>query len=276
MQTITIRKQFALACVIAALVFIGTPAAQTTINRFAQIILTGTGADSLKTAGGITAGGSVGIIGTDGRVPALSSTYFASLAASNLTGALPAISGANLTSLTAPNLTGLVPVASMGSGTPDGTKFLRDDRTWVTPTTGQTFYTGELKLFPSGTTCPSGWTRDTSSDNAFFRGASTGGLTGGADTHDHNASGTTSQVSVTHTHGFSGSGTTGTESASLAINQGDGASATLAEQQHTHPFSFSGTTGNDNNTLHDHTWGATTSASSNVPAYKTVVVCKKD
>lgn len=46
-----------------------------------------TSASALDVAGGINAGsGNVGIVGTDGRIPALTSTYFASLDASNLTG----------------------------------------------------------------------------------------------------------------------------------------------------------------------------------------------
>lgn len=48
-----------------------------------------TSAVSIDTAGGITAGTpSVAIIGTDGKIPALSSTYFASLTGVNLTGLL--------------------------------------------------------------------------------------------------------------------------------------------------------------------------------------------
>lgn len=46
-----------------------------------------TAADAVKSAGGITAGsGVVGIVGTDGRIPAISSTFFASLSGANLTG----------------------------------------------------------------------------------------------------------------------------------------------------------------------------------------------
>ena len=33
-------------------------------------------------------------------------------------------------------VTGVVPTAELGSGTPDGTKFLRDDQTWQTPASG--------------------------------------------------------------------------------------------------------------------------------------------
>lgn len=45
------------------------------------------GAAAIDVAGGIQAGsGNVGIVGTDGRVPALSATYFASLSGANLTG----------------------------------------------------------------------------------------------------------------------------------------------------------------------------------------------
>lgn len=51
------------------------------------VVISGTGASALDVAGGITAGtGNVGIIGTDGRIPAFSSTYFASLDGSALTG----------------------------------------------------------------------------------------------------------------------------------------------------------------------------------------------
>lgn len=66
--------------------------------------------DALTIAGGLTAGsGSVGIVDSTGKIPAISSTYFASLSgtnltnlpASQLTGALPAISGAALTELVA-------------------------------------------------------------------------------------------------------------------------------------------------------------------------------
>jgi hypothetical protein len=53
--------------------------------------ISNTGAAALDVAGGITAGtGNVGIIGTDGRIPALSSTFFASLSGANLTGILEA------------------------------------------------------------------------------------------------------------------------------------------------------------------------------------------
>jgi hypothetical protein len=49
-------------------------------------VISSTGASALDVAGGINAGtGNVGIVGTDGRVPAISSTYFASLSGANLT-----------------------------------------------------------------------------------------------------------------------------------------------------------------------------------------------
>jgi|GEM_PF-7013579 len=51
-----------------------------------KVTMSNTGADALTVSGGIVAGGSVGIIGADGRIPALSSTYLASLDGSALTG----------------------------------------------------------------------------------------------------------------------------------------------------------------------------------------------
>lgn len=51
--------------------------------------LRNTGATALNVEGGITAGsGSVGIVDTTGKIPAISSTYFASLSGANLTGIL--------------------------------------------------------------------------------------------------------------------------------------------------------------------------------------------
>lgn len=70
---------------------------------FAGVTITGAGASALLVTGGITAGsGVVGIVDATGKIPALSSTYFASL------------SGANLTSLNATNLgSGTVPLARL-------------------------------------------------------------------------------------------------------------------------------------------------------------------
>lgn len=61
---------------------------------FSTLTLSSTSASALDVAGGVNAGsGNVGIIDTSGRIPAISSTYFTSLA------------GANLTGLTAANVT---------------------------------------------------------------------------------------------------------------------------------------------------------------------------
>lgn len=51
------------------------------------LTLSNTGASAFDVAGGINAGsGNVGIVGTDGRIPAISATYFASLSGADLTG----------------------------------------------------------------------------------------------------------------------------------------------------------------------------------------------
>lgn len=67
-------------------------------------------------ATGLTVAG-VNIVNSTGKIPALSSTYFSSLAGTNLTalpagqltGALPALDGSALTNLSAANLTGIIP-----------------------------------------------------------------------------------------------------------------------------------------------------------------------
>jgi hypothetical protein len=64
-------------------------AAQTVVFQKAKFLATSTAADAIQSRGGITAGsGNVPIVSTAGKIPALSSTYFASLSAANLT-ALP-------------------------------------------------------------------------------------------------------------------------------------------------------------------------------------------
>lgn len=69
---------------------------------------------------GITAGtGAVGIVDSTGKIPAISSTYFASL------------SGANLTNLNGSNISsGTINFARLGSGGGGSTKFLREDNTY--------------------------------------------------------------------------------------------------------------------------------------------------
>lgn len=56
---------------------------------FDTVTVTGTGASAIDVAGGINAGsGNVGIVDTTGKIPAISSPYFASLSGANLTGLL--------------------------------------------------------------------------------------------------------------------------------------------------------------------------------------------
>lgn len=61
---------------------------------FSTIVVTSAGAGAIDVTGGINAGsGNVGIVDTSGRIPALSSTYFANLSGANLT----ALAEANIT-----------------------------------------------------------------------------------------------------------------------------------------------------------------------------------
>ena len=69
-------------------VLLAIPAnAQTGVTEHQKVAITSTAADALDAAGGIQAGsGNVGIVDTAGQIPAISSIYFADLAATNLTG----------------------------------------------------------------------------------------------------------------------------------------------------------------------------------------------
>jgi hypothetical protein len=100
------------------------------IQNATGVTITGgsiTGLGTFTTSGaitigaGITAGsGAVGIVDSTGKIPALSSTYLASL------------SGANLTNLNGTNISsGTVAPARLGSGSPSSSNFLRGDGTWA-------------------------------------------------------------------------------------------------------------------------------------------------
>lgn len=66
---------------------VGAVLSGTGTPTFATVTVTNTGASALDVAGGINAGtGNVGIVDTTGKIPAISTTYFASLSGANLTG----------------------------------------------------------------------------------------------------------------------------------------------------------------------------------------------
>jgi hypothetical protein len=99
---------------------VGVQACTTCTPTFSTLTLSSAGASALDVGGGINAGtGNVGIVDTTGKIPALTSTYFAALSfdAANLTGTAAAINGSNITALNATQLTsGTVPDARL-SGT---------------------------------------------------------------------------------------------------------------------------------------------------------------
>lgn len=75
------------ATTITATTITGTNITGSTSITTPALTVSGSGASAIDVAGGINAGsGNVGIVGTDGRIPAISSTYFASLSGTNLTG----------------------------------------------------------------------------------------------------------------------------------------------------------------------------------------------
>ena len=77
---------------------------------FSTVQATSTAATAVTVAGGITAGsGAVGIVGTTGKIPGLSSTYFTS------------VDGSALTALAAAQVTGTLPNATQDAITRTGT-----------------------------------------------------------------------------------------------------------------------------------------------------------
>jgi hypothetical protein len=99
---------------------VGVQACTTCTPTFSTLTLSSIGASALDVAGGINAGsGNVGIVDATGKIPALTSGFFTSLAfdAANLTGTAAAINGSAITALNASQLTtGTVPDARI-SGT---------------------------------------------------------------------------------------------------------------------------------------------------------------
>jgi hypothetical protein len=115
----------------------------------------------------------------------------------------------------------------------------------------------------TGGSCPAGYTRLSSFDGMFPRGASSYGTTGGSDTHSH--SGSTQSGGVDHTHNISL--TSGTPSATESP-QGNGAQP-VAGQFHTH--TVIGSTAGSSTYLHTHG----ISSDNNIPKYFNVIFCLK-
>src|SRR5687768_7460839 len=252
-------------------------------NSELGISLAGTSRLTL-TASGLTVFG-VNIIGSDGKIPAISSTYFTSL------------SGANLTSLNASNISS----GTLGDGRLSSNVPLKDAVTntftgdiaalgvEVTDVVTSTFQLGTSTTsgyvltadasgvgtwqsagvatgaVPSGmiaifdTSCPATWTRHTAFDNKFIRGGATyNAAAGGSNTHTHTVDpvSTATTSAGSHAHGAA-TGAAGSHSHTVDI----ASTATTSNGAHTHTLSadttfdgahsHTGTT--DNGGSHSHT-----------------------
>lgn len=208
--------------------------AQTGANTFQRVRITSTVADALDVAGGINAGtGNVSIVGTDGRIPALSSTELANLSGANLT----ALNGSNIS-------TGTVAMARLStSGVCSGSTFLRGDQACSTPTVG-TLVSGVV-VFAAGPGCPAGFTEFTGARGRVIVGLPLSGTNQGTvgtaltdlqnKTHIHTA-GTLAGPSHDHS---AGNQTTGAPSATTTVGStdvcGSGCtSVTVPTSTHTH------------------------------------------
>lgn len=235
----------------------------------------------LLNSSGLTVFG-VNIIGSDGKIPGISSTYFASLDGSALT----SLNASNISSGTLADgrLSANVPLldaatnAFTGNATFGGTLGVTGTSTLgtlsagATTVTSFTMATGATNGYvlttdgsgvgtwqsagvatgavPSGliavfdTACPATWTRFTALDNKFIRGGATYDVVGGgSDTHTH---------TVDPANTATSSNATGMGMAAVAdhTHSVDVASTTSsADGAHTH--TFSGTTSTDG--LHSHT-----------------------
>ena len=170
------RKLFSLLCIVAATCVhdalpTGTPLTNPSINGSTGSIVSGA---TLTNAGTLTGTGTFNYsLGTltlaNDQVTWLwvnktgsSLADLATRSASDLTSGtlpdarfpatLPAAIAANLTAIPAANISGVIPVANLATGTPDGTKFLRDDGTLAVPAgAGDAVTSGTLAQFAATT-----------------------------------------------------------------------------------------------------------------------------
>lgn len=146
----------------------------------------------------------------------------------------------------------------------------------------------------TGTACPAGWSRETTLDGLFLKGAATAAAPNltpaGSNTHVHSmdhshglGSHTHSLPSHTHTMSHTHSGTTGNPNAGSTTMQTG--SSTQLYATHTHDFTtssqststtgaWSGTSGAATGNTATHT--GNTASASNEPQHVTVLFCKKD